>query len=91
LKDFFESNINRENLPESDTVKRVVWVSITPYDVDDNGKIINVRIRRGVNDLYDNEAIRIVKLIPEWEVLYRRGKRTGSDWMVPIIFDLTEK
>jgi hypothetical protein len=89
LKDFIYGNINYENLPKSDTIKRRVFVVIV--SADDNGKIDSVKVVRGVNELYDNEAIRVVKSIPEWEVIYRHGKKISHWWTIPVIFDLTEK
>jgi hypothetical protein len=89
LRDFIYSNIKYENLPKSDTVKRRVVVEI--ISADDNGKIDSVRVLRGVNELYDNEAVRIIKSIPEWDIIYRRGKKINRGWFMPILFDLTEK
>ena len=89
LRDFIYSNINYENLPKSDTLKRRVVVQI--ISADDNGKIDSVKVVRGVNELYDNEAIRVIKLIPEWDIIYRRGKRINLMWNIPVLFDLTGK
>jgi len=89
LREFIYSNINYENLPKSDTIKRRVTVSI--ISTDDNGRIDSVNIIRGVNELYDKEAIRVIKSIPEWDVIYRHGKRMNQIWSIPIIFDLTEE
>jgi hypothetical protein len=87
LKEYIETNIELENLPEYDTLKRRVFVSI--LSTDEYGKIDSVNVIRGVNELYDNEAIRVVKSIPKWEVIYRRGKKVERVWMIPINFDLT--
>ena len=70
-------------------MKRRVIIEI--ISADDNGKIDSVRVLRGVNELYDNEAVRVIKSIPEWDIIYRRGKRINRTWVMPILFDLTEK
>jgi hypothetical protein len=88
LKEFIYRSIRRENLPESDTIKRRVYVGI--ISADENGKIDSVKVLRGVNELYDREAIRIVKSIPEWEVIYRHGKKENRAWTIPISFDLSK-
>jgi len=89
LVDFIYNNIHYENLPKSDTIKRRVIVTIISSD--DNGKIDNVRVLRGVNKLYDNEAIRVIKSIPEWEVIYIHGEKISRPYSIPVNFDLTEK
>jgi hypothetical protein len=88
LMNYIYDNIKLENLPASDTIKRRVFVKI--ISADENGKIDSVKICRGVNELYDNEAIRVVKSIPEWEFIYKHGKRINHSWIIPINFDLTE-
>lgn len=87
LMEFIQKNIKRENLPESDTIKRRVFVQIISSD--ERGKIDSVKVIRGVNELYDNEAIRVIKSIPEWDVIYRHGEIYYQMWTLPINFDLT--
>ncbi len=89
LKDFLHKSINYENLPESDSLKRCVYVSI--HSVNENGKITDVKVIRGVNELYDKEAVRIVKSIPKWDIIYRHGKQEQQVWSIRIDFDLTKK
>lgn len=86
---FIAKNINVKNLPKSDTVKRKVYVQIV--STDDNGNIDSVRVIKGVNKLYDNESMRVVKLIPEWDVIYRHGEKLNNYWIIPISFDLTNR
>lgn len=88
LMEYIHKNIKRENLPESDTIKRRVFVQIISSD--ENGKIDSVKVVRGVNELYDKEAIRVVKSIPDWDVIYRHGERFYQVWTLPINFDLTK-
>ncbi len=88
LREFISENIKRENLPASDSIKRRVFVQI--MSTNDNGKIDSVRVVRGVNELYDNEAVRIVRSIPEWNVTYRHGEKYNRGWIITINFDLSE-
>ena len=73
LLHYIYDNINYENLPKKDTIKGRVILYI--YSSDDNGKIYSVVVVRGLNELYDKEAVRVVKSIPEWDVMYRHGKK----------------
>lgn len=89
LEEFIYSNINYDNLPKSDTIKGRVIVEVISSD--DNGKIDSVEVIRGINTIYDNEAVRVIKSIPEWDVIYRHGRRINQIWTIPIKFDMTEK
>jgi hypothetical protein len=88
LRDLIQNNINWGNLPEADSIKRKVFVQA--ISADSLGMIDSVRILRGVNELYDREAIRIVKSIPEWPLIYKHGK-VYNWWIFPISFDRSDK
>jgi hypothetical protein len=84
LQKFVKDNIDYSILPKQEKDVRVM-VSI--YSSTNEGKIDKVKILRGFNEVFDKEAERVVKSIPEWDVLYRHGERTrGAIWMVPVIF-----
>jgi len=85
IKEFIKNNINYSNLPKTEnTVKVIVGV----LGANTEGKIDNVRILRGFNEAYDKEAERVVKSIPEWDVLYRHGEKILSHaWSIPVIFE----
>ena len=70
LEEFIYSNINWEILPKLET-SIDVWVEFT---VDENGLVDTVEIMKGYSEIYDQEAIRVVKLIPEWDVIFFRGE-----------------
>ena len=76
------SNINWKVLPKRDTIVRVV----VEFSANENGIIDEAKILRGYNELYDQEAIRIVKSIPEWDVYFRRGKFKRMSYTMPITF-----
>lgn len=82
--EFFKSNINYKDLPP---LKERIRVITKITSVDKNGKISNVEIIRGYNDAYDKEAIRVVKSIPKWEYVERRGKIINRGWALPITFE----
>ena len=82
LREFIYSNINWEILPKQDKVIRV-FIGFVPNE---NGFIDEVKVLRGYSELYDQEAIRIIKAIPEWEVSFRRGELIRMQWDIPVIF-----
>lgn len=85
IKEFIKNNIDYSNLPKLDkTIKVIVGV----HNSNEDGKIDNVTILRGFNDTFNKEAERVVKSIPQWDVLYRHGKKIrGASWMIPVIFE----
>jgi hypothetical protein len=85
LKEFVKNNIDYSNLTKTEDNVRVV-VGVT--DADEQGKINNVRIIKGYNESYDKEAERVVKSIPQWDVLYRQGEKIrGPAWIIIVNFE----
>lgn len=82
---FFYKNIDW-NLVESQKLGNPNRV-IIKFQVDKDGKPIEIEIIRGINQQIDKEAERIVKLIPEWDVCYRKGNLVKIQWILPIRFD----
>jgi hypothetical protein len=41
---------------------------------------------KGYDIKFDQEAVRVVKSIPEWDVFYRHEKLERRNWNLPIIF-----
>lgn len=58
------------------------------FVVDDTGKVIHVGIARGVHELIDEEAIRVVSSMPDWTPGMQRGKYVNVEYTVPINFVL---
>jgi hypothetical protein len=84
LINFIRSNIDYANVPEpSENIRVVVRV----ISANDEGKIDSVTILRGFNEIYDREAVRVVKSIPDWDVIYRHGKKFNIPWMIPVLFE----
>ncbi|MBD0404254.1 hypothetical protein [Flammeovirga sp. EKP202] len=87
LYQFFDENIdyNNINLAVFDSVSKIkVYVRVT--DVSEEGKVKEVEILHGTDSLINLEAIRVLKSIPEWDVIYRRGKATPPNYVYPIFF-----
>ncbi len=54
------------------------------FVVEKNGSISNVTIARGVDKLLDDEAMRVVKLLPKFQPAKQRGKPVRMQYTVPI-------
>jgi hypothetical protein len=83
LKQFIYSNINWKALPELDD--KVIKVFIQ-FSANGKGIIDSVKVLRGYNNIFDEEAIRIVKAIPEWDIYCKHGKHKRINWNLPIVF-----
>ena len=53
-----------------------------------NGKVDKVQVLKSVEANLDNEAIRVVSLLPEWKPGKQGGKPVNVWYSVPIIFQL---
>lgn len=84
LKEYIQSKINYELL-ETQT-DSTIKVLVKNCEVTEAGKIDSVEILKGWNSEYDREALRVVKEIPEWEVIFRHGKQEQWKWMIPVVF-----
>jgi hypothetical protein len=82
LKEFIYSHINWTILPRSKEPVRV----FVQFSANENGIVDSTKIMKRSNVLFDAEAERVVKTIPEWDVYYRHEKLERIKWTIPIIF-----
>ena len=82
LREFFNSQVAWDKIPKLEKPIRV----LVQFSANELGKVDNVRLIRGYNDIIDSEAIRVTKLIPEWLVIFRLGKLFRIEWTQPIVF-----
>jgi TonB family protein len=54
----------------------------------ETGEISNITVARGKYEILNNEAIRVVKLMPKFEPAFNKGKNIPSKFVVPIVFKL---
>ena len=59
---------------------------ILDFVIDKDGSITNVRILKGMNDEYNNEAIRLISEYPDWGVGELRGIKVKTSYSIPISF-----
>jgi hypothetical protein len=82
LRKFIYGHINWEILPKDSIVAKLV----VQFSANEHGVIDQVKVMWGNRPIYDQEAIRVVRAIPEWDVFYRRGKHERRTWNLPIHF-----
>ena len=62
---------------------------VVEFVVEPNGKLSHVTAKRKVAPSLDDEAVRVVKMLPAWSPGKQRGKAVRSIFRIPINFQLT--
>jgi len=71
LDKFIEKNMIYPKQAEAEKIQGKVYAS---FVVDENGRVKDARIVNGVNPLLDEEALRVISLIPKWYPATNKGK-----------------
>jgi periplasmic protein TonB len=58
------------------------------FVIDKTGKVTKVQVAKGVDPYLDEEAVRVVKSLPNWSPGKQRGKPVPVTFVVPINFKL---
>jgi len=82
---FLRENIKYPEEARKNGISGTVFIS---FVVEKDGKITNVKLLRGVHELLDNEALRVVKMMPAYEPGIQRGKPVRVQFNIPIQFNL---
>ena len=84
IRTFIEENLIYNESAKKKGIKGKVYLS---FKVNDKGEIHNVIITKGVNDLLDIEALRVVRLIPSsWVLPIKGGFPSGGSFSWEINF-----
>lgn len=63
---------------------------ILQFTVNKEGAVKDVTVLRGVNELLDSEAVRVVSASPKWEVGTQNGIPVAVKYVFPVIFKIHE-
>jgi Ca-activated chloride channel family protein len=74
--------------PEEARKNKISGRVFVQFVVDEQGKITEVKLVRGVNELLDNEAIRIIKNSPKWSPGTINGQPQKTSLVVIVEFKL---
>lgn len=82
LKAFIKSNFA---LVDSSLCQRggIVYIQM---DIDSTGKILNPIIKRGVKREFDKEALRLIRIMPDWIPMVCDGRPTRTTVIIPLTF-----
>lgn len=70
-----------------DGIQGTVLVS---FIVEKNGEVTDVRIERGVDELLDEEALKVVRVSPKWSAGQIHGVKVRTRITIPVEFRLTD-
>ncbi len=82
---YLNDNMKYPPAAKANGIKGKVYVNFT---IAKDGSITNVKLLRGVHELLDKEALRVVKSFPKWKPGKQRGKAVKVSFNLPINFSL---
>lgn len=85
LMEFIMRNIKYPEIAKEQGVQGKVIVN---FIVDEEGKIININVVKSLSKECDAEAMRVVRLMPQWKPGMQNGKKIKTKMNLPISFKL---
>lgn len=85
LQAFLAKNIQFPAAAAETDVQGTVYVY---FVVEKDGSISNIRILRGIGAGCDEEAERVISMLPKWKPGEQRGKPVKVSYNIPVIFKL---
>ena len=85
---FLRSNIH---YPDAAVKAGIQGVVMVVFVIEPNGTISNIEVSKGIGGGCDEEAIRVVKIMPLWEPGKRSGKAVRVLVRMPIVFKVPGK
>lgn len=61
---------------------------VTTFTVNKNGTISDTQVVRGIHPSLDDEAMRVVNLMPKWKPGKNKGKNVSVRYTLPVVFRL---
>jgi TonB family protein len=80
--------INNINYPKDARRKKIEGKVILQFNISIDGSISNVVVVKSVNELLDDEAVRVIKQMPLWKPGYQNAKQVTVRYTLPIMFRL---
>lgn len=84
--DFIQKNVN---YPESAKKKGIEGRVFVQFVVEKDGSLSSFQVLRGVNDELNDEAIRVLKMMPKWKPGMKDGKPVRVQYTMPFKFQLS--
>lgn len=85
LRDFIGSNVKYPEDAKKQGIQGKVFVT---FVVKTDGTVANAKVVRGVHKLLDNEALRVISMLPTWKPGKQRGQEVNVAYTIPVQFAL---
>ena len=82
---FIQKNINYPSLAKENNIEGLVFVN---FIVEADSSITHIKILQGIGWGCDEEAIRLIKVMPKWIPCIKNNKPTRCQLSMPILFTL---
>ena len=87
-QEFFAENMKYPKKAKEQGIQGKVYIT---FVVEPNGSVTNIQVLRGIGGGCDEEAIRVIRLMPNWEPGTQRGQAVRVQVNMPIKFSLPKK
>ncbi|MBE6313586.1 MAG: energy transducer TonB [Bacteroidales bacterium] len=74
--------------PQEAIAKGIEGRVIVKFTIEEDGTVTNGKIMKGVDPLLDNEALRLVSIMPKWSPRSFDGKDIRTRYNLPLLFKL---
>jgi periplasmic protein TonB len=84
---YLQKNLKYPIVSKENGVKGTVYVQ---FVVEKDGKVDDVTVLKGVDNLLNTEAKRVVATMPRWAAGQQNGKAVAVQYVLPVKFELVE-
>jgi TonB family protein len=77
--------------PERAIERNIHGQVLVSFIIEKDGSVTNVEVEHGVDELLDNEAVRVIAISPKWIPGRIRGEKVRTRMVVPVDFRLSSK
>jgi protein TonB len=85
MKEYLVKNLKYPQMAKESGIQGKVYVT---FVVEKNGQVTDVKVLRGIGGGCDEEAVRVIKNMPNWNAGKQRGKSVRVQFNMPIVFKL---
>jgi len=82
---WIKNNIRYPVLAKKNGIEGKVYIE---FVVDKKGNVTNVKVKQGTDWLLDKEALRVIRLLPQWKPGMQAGKPVSVHYIIPVKFVL---